>query len=100
MDTIVPPPPPPSFNRSPKQMTPHEQFYDDGSYLEPRAAAHSFESSFHSPVSHTDYYFPPPPETMVLSQSMDALPPSESRSQIIIPGKIIYSLTIHIKISC
>ena len=93
MDTIVPPPPPPSFNRSPRQMPSHEEFYDgnfdDGSYLEPRAAVNSLETSSHPPVSHTDYYFPPPPETMVLSQSMEALPSSEARSQIIIPGNVL-----------
>jgi hypothetical protein len=97
MDTIVPPPPPPSFDRSTKQMTPHEQFYDDnyddGNYLEPRAATNSFETSSRPPVSQTDYYFPPPPETMVLSQSLEALPPSETRSQIVIPGNIL-SLTL------
>ncbi|CAG5098142.1 Oidioi.mRNA.OKI2018_I69.XSR.g15405.t1.cds [Oikopleura dioica] len=58
MDTIVPPPPPPpSFNRSPHRMHPHqsvyEENYDDGSYLEPRAAMHNFESSSQPPASNS-----------------------------------------------
>lgn len=71
LDTIVPPPPPPPSISPHRGPGPASQInvYDDGQYVQARSG-------------NEEYYFPPPP-----TLSIDVHPPSEIRSEIVIPDR-------------